>query len=96
MAVLIKFDGSTQDVSPANPDSGFRNTEVSGLLGCSRIEHVELADSRLMLMDEESKCRNDYIQRRNGRATTLYRGAGATPGDFVSGHVLICNSEEFR
>jgi len=64
--------------------------------GCSRIEHVELADSRLMLMDEESKCRNDYIQRRNGRATTLYRGAGATPGDFVSGHVLICNSEEFR
>ena len=49
-----------------------------------------------MLMDEESKCRNDYIQRRNGRATTLYRGAGATPGDFVSGHVLICNSEEFR
>jgi len=49
-----------------------------------------------MLMDEESKCRNDYIQRRNGRATTLYRGAGAIPGDFVSGHVLICNSEEFR
>jgi hypothetical protein len=49
-----------------------------------------------MLMDEESKCRNDYIQRRNGRATTLYREAGAMPGDFVSGHVLVCGNEEFR
>ena len=96
MAVLIMFDGSTQDVSPANPDSGFQHAEVTGLLGCSRIEHAELADCRLMLMDEESKCRNDHIQRRNGRATTLYREAGAMPGDFVSGHVLVCGNEEFR
>ena len=65
---------------------------------CFNIQALSIAaeGSRLMLMDEESKCRNDYIQRRNGRATTLYRGAGAIPGDFVSGHVLICNSEEFR
>ncbi len=96
MAVLIMFDGCTRNVSPIDPDSGFQNAEVTGLLGCSRSEHAELADGRLMLMDEESKCRNDYIQRRNGRATTLYREAGAVPGDFVSGHVLICNSEEFR
>jgi hypothetical protein len=90
------FDGSTHEVSPASPDSGFTAKEAADLIGCSTIEHAWLADGRLMLMDEESKFRSDYIQRRNGRATTFYREAGSIPGDFVSGHALICNSEEFR
>ena len=90
------FDGSTRDVFAADPVSGFTAEETADLIGCSKLEHAELADGRIMLMDEESKCRNDYIQGRSGRATTLYREAGAVPGDFVSGHVLICNSEEFR
>jgi hypothetical protein len=96
MALLIRFDGSQREVIPADPNRGFTANEAANLIGCSKLEHAELADGRIMLMDEESKCRNDYIQRRNGHATTLYREAGAVPGDFVSGHVLICSSEEFR
>ena len=96
MALLLMFDGSEREVFPADPNRGFTAHEVADLIGCSKLEHAELADGRIMLMDEESKCRNSYTQRRNGRATTLYREAGAVPGDFVSGHVLICNSEEFR
>lgn len=96
MAELIRFDGTTAEVFPSQSGTSFSTDEVRHMLECSSIEHVYLADDRLMLMDGESKLRSDYIQRRNGHATTLYRDAGAVPGDFVAGHVLVCTQQEFE
>lgn len=61
MALLLRFDGSMREVIPADPNRGFTAVEVADLMGCSKLERAELADGRIMLMDEESKCRNSYI-----------------------------------
>lgn len=70
MALLIKFSGETREVLPKNGHY-FKLEEYYELLDCHLIEIITLSDGRVMVLDEESKLREDW--EINLDATELYR-----------------------
>ena len=96
MAQLLKFDGITEIVVPADLASGFSLDELYALVGCEMIEAVYLDDGTVMVIDEEGKLRAGFEERRNARATRLLELAGGMLGDFITGNALICTMQEFQ
>lgn len=70
-AYLIEDGGDIHEVSPINPSEGFRCQELYKMLECRTIQKVELHDGRIMLIDENSKERNNPII--NKKATELFQ-----------------------
>lgn len=68
---LIKTDGTVTDILPENPRKGFSLKEVYRLLNCNIVQVVELADERIMILDEDGKSVKEPIV--NWKATTMYR-----------------------
>ena len=96
MAQMLKFDGSSEMVTPSDTKSGFQLDELYALLECEIVETVYLEDGTIMVIDEEGKFRADALARRNERATRLLHRAGGIAWDFITGHALICSEEEFQ
>lgn len=94
MATLITATGAQSTVSPLDASAGFSLEEVYRLLECETVQHVNLADGRLMLMDEEAKIRNGQ-REINLTATRLLMEAGGLPRDYIIGSVLVCSRTEF-
>lgn len=66
MATIIKADGTTQEVTPAN-GRNFRLKEVQAIVD-GLVEVVDLPDGRIMLINEEGKL---IDLPRNAEATKL-------------------------
>ncbi len=96
MAQLLRFDGTCDEVFPADAKGGFALPEVYTLIGCEIVQTIYLEDGRIMLIDEESKLRKGHLVLLNEPATQLLRRAGAIPGDYITGNALICTEEEFQ
>lgn len=96
MAQLLRFDGTKDEVKPADSSSGFNLQELYILLGCQTVEAIYLDDGRVMVIDEEGKLRRDFRERRNEEGTRLLEISGGIPGDFITGHALICSMQEFQ
>lgn len=96
MATLIRTDGTEQNIQPSNAAEGFHfEGELYRLLQCDTIQIVQLADGRLMLMDEEAKLRRPQ-KLVNWKATQLMHEAGGSPFDVVLGDVVIAVSDELK
>jgi hypothetical protein len=96
MAKLLKFDGTTEIVVPADLASGFSLEELYILIGCEMVEAIYLDDGTVMVIDEEGKLRAGFEERHNTRATRLLELAGGMLGDFITGNALICTMQEFQ
>jgi hypothetical protein len=96
MAKLLKFDGTTEIVVPADLASGFSLEELYVLIGCEIVEAIYLDDGTVMVIDEEGKLRAGFEERHNARATRLLELAGGMLGDFITGNALICTMQEFQ
>lgn len=93
MALLIKTDGTAQQILPA--DKTFSLEELYQHVGCLTVEYVRLADGRGMWLDEEGKLSPlPYRKHINIVATLLLYEAGGSVDDFIVGDVLITNPDE--
>jgi hypothetical protein len=99
MAILIKTDGSEEEVKPKNGKE-FKMDELYALVGngCNMVQEVYLADDSRMYLDEESKIRpvRGTSQTENKKATKWLAEAGGIPGDVVLGNVVIIPSHRRR
>ena len=95
MATLMKLDGTTQEIKPADPKRGFTLEELYALIGCEMVELVYLDDDRLMLLDEEGKLQDGWQGRVNRPATDLFL-KGRAGFDVIVGNVVVCNGAEFK
>lgn len=97
MAKLIRYDGvDEEEVFPAYLEDGFTLQECYTLLGCEIVEVVYLDGGQLMIIDENGKLRNDWIERINPKATVLYQQGKFVGNDVITGHALICSEQEFQ
>jgi hypothetical protein len=99
MAVLIKQDGSSETVKPANQATGFTLDEVYTLIGngCDIVQMIQLPTGNNMLIDEEAKIRvRPEPMMVNKKATVLLHQAGGMPDDEIIGNVLIVTRKEFQ
>jgi hypothetical protein len=96
MAKLIRFDGGEDNVFPADPSTGFTLQECYTLIGCEIVEVVYLENGQLMIVDENGKLRNDWIERINPVATQLFYAGRAITDDLITGNALICDDKEFQ
>lgn len=94
MAILIDPDGSQSEVHPRNPRKGFSLEELYGLIECTTVQAISLADGRTMWMDEEGKL--STVLFVNEKATEMLLSAGGMPADFVVGKVLISERGEVK
>lgn len=95
MGQIIRTDGSTQVVAPAN-GKDYKLEELQKIVG-GFIEIVELTGGKIMVINEEGK----FYCQENPKATHELRIArlaeyGFSTGDWIAGDVLICKSNEVR
>lgn len=99
MATLIKIDGTQKTVTPRNKEKGFALEEVYELLDCSMVQCVRVGEGRQarnMLMDEEGKLHEGWVEKINQTATFMFRATYPMSSDVVVGDVLICNKKEWQ
>lgn len=84
MAILIRADGTDEEVQPANGKS-FTLEEAQKLVG-GYVELLRIPDN-IMLVNEEGKMRR---LPQNDRASLIYMRA------VVVGDVLVCKDSEFQ
>ncbi len=70
MALLIKSSGKSLEVTAEN-GKDFKLHEVYLLLSCDCIDTINLADGRVMIIDDEGKLKPDFDV--NLKATLLFR-----------------------
>lgn len=89
-AQLIRVNEEPKDITPEN-GTDFNLQELYRLLECDMIQIITLAEGTIMIMDENGKFRAE----RNDTATAMARPYLFT-GDYVSGHVIVCDSDMVR
>jgi hypothetical protein len=110
MATLLRPDGTSEEVQPANRRD-FQLKELYQHLECDTIEVIPTKDGRIMIIDEEGKLAD---KSRNEQATALInfpssdqmREIAAMPNvifvgdldqaDYVVGIALVCKNNELR
>jgi hypothetical protein len=93
-AILIKPDGSKQDIAPSQGNK-FSLEELQELVG-GYIEIVVLSveSRRIMVIDEEGKAKGKEV---NISATMLCRiSSSISLTDFVVGDVVVADSEQIQ
>ncbi len=83
MATIIRADGSTEPLTDMSLPS------LQGAVG-GYIEIVATNDGRLLVLDEEGKCKNKPV---NEKATALTRGIVADD-DLIVGDVVLADDKE--
>jgi len=68
---LIEELGDIHEITPIDPAKGFQLKELYAMLQCDMVEVVELHDGRLMIIDEESKLKDNPTI--NQKATELFQ-----------------------
>lgn len=98
MATLIKINGTTQTVTPRNKRRGFTCEEVCALIGCDVIECVNVRNGaeENMLVDEEAKMKEGWVDRINNKATEIFAKTYGSGRDVIISDVLMCNNKEWK
>lgn len=93
MPKLIKADGTTKKISPAN-GSSFQLKELYGLLECRTIELVDLSGGKMMIIDEEGK----LSQKKPNRTATdiAHKNNSIFSSDFIAGHAILCKHNHLK
>lgn len=87
-AILIKSDGATAGIFPAN-GTDFKLKELQGYVD-GLIEIVTLTKDVIMVVNEEGKDALPF----NAMATVMAKSQGAIfPGDYICGDVVMCPNE---
>ena len=88
MAVVLRVDGSCEQVFPKQPPA-FTLAELQGLVG-GYLELVALADGSFMLIDEQGKLKGlPYNEQATERARGCLLG-----GDCIVGAALVLSGQE--
>jgi hypothetical protein len=90
MAYIIKTTGEVFETQPKN-GTDFSLEELQKIVG-GYIEVVSLHDGRLIVCDEQGKCKG---KDRNHKATEMFRLTLLTT-DFLVGDVLVCRENEIK
>lgn len=98
MATLIKVDGTKTIVAPRNKRRGFTLQEVYDLLGCEMVQRISVRNGKEenMLMDEEAKLKEGWVERINNEASMIYARTYGPGRDLIVGDVLMCSSKEWK
>lgn len=98
MATLIKVDGTTKTVSPRNKRCGFTLEEVYALIGCDMVQCINVANGaeENMLMDEEGKMKENWVDCINKNATEIFTKTYGPGVDLIVGDVLMCSNKEWK
>lgn len=70
-AYLIEENGDIHEVTPMNPELGFKLNELYAMLECDIVEVLELHNGNIMICNEESKLINEPVI--NQKATELFQ-----------------------
>lgn len=93
MALLIKPDGSHEELTPAGEDDRLTYDQIRAAIGGGYVQHIETdAESTgyaHMYMDEEGKLKG---MEPNWEATKL--SVFTAPHDILVGNVVVCNDAE--
>jgi hypothetical protein len=92
MAQLIKVNGTKQKIVPKDKRN-FKLPEMYNILNCRIIQFVRTKKGKLMVIDEEGKLKEDWIDNINTEATKLYVHGELDP---IVGDVLICQNKEIK
>ena len=90
MATIYKAHGEVIEIEPRN-GKDFQLEELQAIVS-GYIEIINLADGRLIVLNEEGKLNGLAI---NWNATKIYRESFYTD-DFIVGDVLICNDDQIK
>ena len=90
MAYIIKTTGEVIEAKPKN-GTDFQLDELQAIVG-GYIEAVSLHDGRLIVCDEQGKCKG---KERNHTATDIFQ-ANVPTKDFLVGDVLVCREEQIK
>lgn len=90
MAYIIKTTGEVIETQPKN-GTDFELDELQAAVG-GYIEVINLRDGRLIVCDEEGKCKG---KERNHKATDIFHSVFGN-NDFMVGDVLVCNENEIK
>lgn len=92
MAQIIKSNGETVEVAPAN-GTDFTLSELQSIVG-GYIEILEFHDGRYLVLNEEGKL-NDLPT--NEKATTLaHQNTYLAAWDYIVGDVLVCDEGQIK
>ena len=86
--LVLRTDGFWEDRPPADT-KGYTLEELQGSIGGGSIEACELADGRIMVLDEDGRRKELPF---NSAATTLYQVGRDGGGGDILGDVLVCES----
>ncbi len=90
-AKLLKSDGTSTNVSPANGVS-FKLHECYELIDCEYVEVVYLDGENILIVDEEGLMNPEFII--NQEATIYARIAGTATT--IAGNAILCPHEMFK
>ena len=98
MAKVLRTDGTSKIVRPANREEGFTLEELKSLVGCDKIEIIPIWEHERgngsVVVDEEALMK-DVLPAVNMQATELVRELGFMGRDIVIvGDVLVCWDED--
>jgi hypothetical protein len=91
---LIRVDGV---LTPCAPENGthYQLAQLYRMLDCELVEVIDLRDGRILICDEESKCKAEEFIEVNVKATRLAKHV-LFPGDFIAGAAILCGTEKLR
>ncbi len=98
MAKVLRTDGTSKIVRPANRKEGFTLEELKSLVGCDTIEIIPIWEHERgngsVVVDEEALMK-EVLPAVNQQATQLVRELGFMGRDIVIvGDVLVCWDED--
>lgn len=90
MALLIRADGTRQEIAPAAGGAAFQLVELQTMVG-GYIQAIPMDTGRYFVCNEDGKRLNLPV---NDVATRILHAIGGMPDDFVVGDVLIATTAE--
>ncbi len=91
MALVIRTDGTREEVTPEN-GRDFKLAQLYQVIGCELVEIIRLDRSTIMVIDEEGKC----VGKPVNRAATALASRVLHPLDVIVGDAVVCQSREVK
>lgn len=91
MAKLYKDDGTVLEIEPRN-GRHFKLEELYEILECELVQMVFLQDNKIMLIDEEGKLTKSTV---NKKATAIFNEILRISYDWIAGHAIVCEQNQF-
>ncbi len=93
LSYLIKPDGTVRELISSPEIGSFSLEQLYAEIGCNMIEVLNMADGRIMIIDEEGKFKQEA--QENKHATQLMR-LRLHEYDFIVGNIIVCPSSMLK